>query len=124
MSTYPFICPGRPPQYAAARPSISFPSRWHGGAVVVLAGLVLLAVGLVLGVPGRGPLAAPGPVPPGQVVAVSAVGYVVQPGDTLWSIARALQPSGDVRPLVAQLVAGRRGVPLRAGEHLVLPGLR
>src|SRR5262249_26165640 len=31
--------------------------------------------------------------------------YVVQPGDTLWSIARSLQPDGDVRPLVGDLRA-------------------
>ena len=39
-------------------------------------------------------------------------GYVVQPGDTLWSIARRLQPEGDVRALVHQLVAANDGAEL------------
>lgn len=47
--------------------------------------------------------------------------YVVQPGDTLWKIARALQPEGDVRPLVYQLAKARGGAPLRAGERIRMP---
>jgi len=47
--------------------------------------------------------------------------YVVQPGDTLWKIARALQPEGDVRPLVYELGKARGGAPLRAGERIVMP---
>ena len=31
---------------------------------------------------------------------------VVRPGDTFWTIARRVQPTGDVRPLVDRLVAG------------------
>ncbi len=52
---------------------------------------------------------------PGPIV------YVVRPGDTLWRIARRLQPLGDVRPLVRRLVAARAGSDLRPGERLVLP---
>jgi nucleoid-associated protein YgaU len=48
-------------------------------------------------------------------------GYLVQPGDTLWSIARRLQPEGDVRALVHQLVAANGGAELRVGQGLVLP---
>lgn len=47
--------------------------------------------------------------------------YVVQPGDTLWSIARSLQPEGDVRPLVDDLAASRQGRPLQPGERIELP---
>jgi hypothetical protein len=47
--------------------------------------------------------------------------YVVQPGDTLWTIARSLQPEGDVRPLVDDLAAGRDGRPLQPGERIELP---
>jgi hypothetical protein len=47
--------------------------------------------------------------------------YVVQSGDTMWQIARALQPTGDVRPLVMQLQRARHGAPLRVGERITLP---
>lgn len=48
---------------------------------------------------------------------------VVQPGDTLWSIARALKPSGDVRPLVDRLVERTGGVTVVAGQRLDVSGL-
>ena len=48
----------------------------------------------------------------------AASGYVVQPGDTLWSIARRLQPEGDVRPLVDQLVDLNGGTDLAVGQRL------
>jgi hypothetical protein len=47
--------------------------------------------------------------------------YVVQPGETLWDIARRLQPSGDIRPLVDRLARAHGRGPLQIGEHLVLP---
>jgi Tfp pilus assembly protein FimV len=48
---------------------------------------------------------------------------VVQPGDTLWSIARRLspEPGTDVRPVVDALAAARDGRPLEVGERIVLP---
>jgi hypothetical protein len=48
---------------------------------------------------------------------------VVQPGDSAWSIARRLQPTGDIRPLVDRLVERTGGGVLRAGERLDLQGL-
>jgi Tfp pilus assembly protein FimV len=48
-------------------------------------------------------------------------GYMVQPGDTLWSIARRLQPAGDVRPLVHQLIALNGGASLGIGQRLAIP---
>lgn len=56
-----------------------------------------------------------------QVQPVSRSTYVVARGDTLWSIARALQPEGDVRPVVDALAAARQGRPLEVGETIVLP---
>ena len=47
--------------------------------------------------------------------------YVVRPGDTLWSIARSLRPTGDVRGLVDRLDADRGGRPLRVGERILIP---
>jgi hypothetical protein len=48
---------------------------------------------------------------------------VVQPGDTLWSIASGLQAEGDVRTLVDEIQAlnGLRGAELVPGQTLLLP---
>tara|TARA_Y100001936_G_C15673000_1_gene457154 strand:- start:95 stop:553 length:459 start_codon:yes stop_codon:yes gene_type:complete len=50
----------------------------------------------------------------GQVV-------IVKPGDTLWSIARKIQPTGDVRPLVDRIATLNSGHALIAGQALLLP---
>ncbi len=47
--------------------------------------------------------------------------YLVQPGDTLWSVARTLRPEGDVRPLVRALVRANGGAALEVGQQLLLP---
>jgi hypothetical protein len=44
----------------------------------------------------------------------------VQPGDTAWSIARRLAPTGDIRGLVDELVEANGGV-LQPGDRLVVP---
>lgn len=88
---------------------------------------MLLGGGLALGVPGDVPLTSYGRAPAAGssslegALPVARASYVVRPGDTLWQIARALQPTGDVRPLVQRLAAGRAGTPLLVGERLVLP---
>jgi LysM repeat protein len=51
----------------------------------------------------------------------AGVVVVVQPGDTLWSVARALQPSGDVRPLVARLARVHGHSSVQAGDRLRVP---
>lgn len=45
----------------------------------------------------------------------------VQDGETLWSIAVELQPSGDPRPLVDRLVHLNGGSQLLAGVSIVVP---
>lgn len=47
--------------------------------------------------------------------------YVVQPGDTLWSIVVAHSKAGDPRPEVARLALQLGGRPLQPGELLRLP---
>jgi LysM repeat protein len=47
--------------------------------------------------------------------------WVVEPGDTLWGIARQLQPSGDIRPLVDQLSRQLTGGQLQVGQRLIIP---
>ena len=50
------------------------------------------------------------------------VHYVVQPGDTLWSIARQVAPGRDPRPVVDALVeANNLHGGLRAGQELTVP---
>jgi nucleoid-associated protein YgaU len=95
---------------------------------------VLLAGSWALGVLGGGSLTASEARSPSSATAAVSIGavepvsrrtYVVQPGDTLWSIARALtgttDPGADVRPTVDALAAERHGRPLEVGETIVLP---
>lgn len=89
-------------------------------AAVCLAVLVL-AGGAAFGRAGGAAPSRSGPAPGVSFRPVARATYVVQPGDTLWRIARSVQPSGDVRPLVQQLADQRGGAALRAGERLVLP---
>lgn len=93
--------------------------------VLAIAGGLLLVLALVLGTVavGRGALAglAPAPASAGLPAASSGRTIVVAPGDTLWSIARRLQPSGDVRPLVDRLAAANGGAGIAAGDRLVVP---
>ncbi|MGQ0520862.1 MAG: LysM peptidoglycan-binding domain-containing protein [Actinomycetota bacterium] len=103
----------------AARPRPTAARFRRRRAVAALGAVVLLGAGAVLAVPGEGPLTSSGTAP--ALVPVGRATYVVQPGDTLWGIARALQPAGDVRPLVHRLAASRGGAPLQAGERVALP---
>jgi len=53
---------------------------------------------------------------------VEPTSHIVQPGDTLWSIARAIGPEGvDVRSTVDRLVEANGGPLLRVGQRIVLP---
>jgi hypothetical protein len=76
--------------------------------VLVVAMFLLVAPGLARGV---------GPDRPAPRVT-----YVVQPGDTLWSIARRVAPGQDPRPVVDGLIEAndvRSG--LQTGQELSIP---
>lgn len=84
---------------------------------VVASALVLLAL----------PLRATGGLPAASAAPAASLGrhgpatYVVRPGDTLWSIAERVDPSGDPRPLVARLAAQVGSDTIVPGEQLRLP---
>jgi hypothetical protein len=67
---------------------------------------------------------------PDRVGSVSSAGgglpdvYVVEPGDTLWSIAGRIAPGEDPRPIVDELADRAGGSVLRPGQRLSLAGLR
>jgi nucleoid-associated protein YgaU len=89
-------------------------------AVAAVAALLLLGV-LVFA--GRTVALAVAPAPPGSGPAVAPTGevtevVVVQPGDTLWALARRLRPEGDVRPLVDRLADAHGPGPLQPGDQL------
>jgi hypothetical protein len=89
--------------------------------VAVLAVVGLVAIGrTVVGALGGGPLTSPEP-PLAQVRPIVATEYVVQPGDTLWSIARAAHPAGDLRPYVDRMAARLHGQPLQPGQRIEAP---
>jgi hypothetical protein len=102
----------------AAAPSTEVVYRRRRLVVAVLTLSVLLGGRMAADLAGSGPLAAPEPPPP---VLIGERVHVVQPGDTLWTIARSLQPSGDVRRLVDALAAQRHGAALQVGERVALP---
>jgi len=105
---------GRSPARLARR----YRRRRLVAALVVLL-LVVAGTAAVLAVVGA---VTPRPVAqaPAPPVAGEAV-VLVRPGDTLWSIARRLQPEGDVRPLVDRLAARAGGGPLQPGQRLAVP---
>ena len=109
--------PGPTPRPRAARPvPPGIYARRRVAAVIVVAAVVfgaVVAARALLGALGGGPLTAPEPI--------SARVVVVQPGDTLWAIARRLDPGGDVRITVQRLAAAHGGSALRAGERIRLP---
>ncbi len=99
-------------------------------ALLAVGLLLVLVVGGVLAL-GRGAFAGLAPAPPaaaaasgastGAAAPAAAEAVVVRPGDTLWSIARRLQPTGDVRGLVDALVAANGSTTVVAGDRVVLP---
>ena len=90
----------------------------------VLLGTVAAGLLAVLALPWSGTggttLATPGTALAGGTIAHHAR-YIVQPGDTLWSIATRLDPTGDPRPVVTLLAARLGSDAVKPGERVVLP---
>ena len=85
----------------------------------LLAASGLLVIGLALPLGGAGGHShASGPALAGTTHPVE---YTVQPGDTLWSIAVAADPSADPRPLVATLASQTGSYTVEPGERIAVP---
>jgi hypothetical protein len=106
------------PRAAVRRSPRTTPATYRRRRIVaVLVALaVVVAVGRVGVTLGGSPLVTPERPPASQ----PAGAHVVQPGDSLWSIAQALAPGEDPRPLVDELSRERGNAPLRPGEVIDL----
>jgi len=104
------------PRVATPRSRRTSPTTFRRRRIVaaVLAAGVVVVAGQAGGALGGSPLAAPERRP----TASSVQTVVVQPGDTLWAIARRLAPGEDPRPLVDQLAVAHGSGPLLPGQVL------
>jgi LysM repeat protein len=114
------VAVGRPPQGGPA-PARSHLRLTRRGRVVLLGLLAAVTLAVMLAVLSLGrvsSLAATGVSPP-----VSHGTVVVQPGDTLWSIASRIAPNADPRVLVQRIIDlnALRTAVLQPGEELALP---
>jgi nucleoid-associated protein YgaU len=99
------------------RAAIQARRRAVAAAVVVGAAVVGLALPLsVLG--GRPASVTPSP---SVAAAAGATVYVVQPGDTLWSIAQRLDGGGNPRPLAEALARETGSATVVPGERIAVP---
>ncbi|MDE3085731.1 MAG: LysM peptidoglycan-binding domain-containing protein [Acidobacteriota bacterium] len=112
----PVVSPRHPSVHARRRARV----RRRRALLATVIGAVLVALALPWGGAGGRPLATSGPVLAGAAPAAHA-DYVVQAGDTLWSIAVRLDPSGDPRVVVGKLEAQTGSDTVVPGEHLRLP---
>ena len=125
------LVPARPRQARSGstrRPTPAVYRRRRLAALLLLClfvATVLLVTGPVLragaGVLGGNPLTSSDTPAAGGLRPVAAQTFVVQPGDTLWSLARRIQPSGDIRPLVDRLAARHGGAARQPGDRIAVP---
>jgi hypothetical protein len=85
----------------------------------LLAGAGLLVIGLALPLGGTGGSSHA----TGSALAENGrtVEYTVRPGDSLWSIAERVDPTGDPRPLVAKLASQTGSYGVQPGERIAVP---
>ncbi len=94
------------------------------GLLLLMVAAVLIAAQSTLAGTGGGPLTTTGAAASGigAMSPADAATWVVRPGDTLWSIARTLDPNGDIRPLVDRLSSEVGNAPIYPGETIAIPG--
>lgn len=121
----PGACAGPVAVAGTARLPESVYRRRRAVAAAVAAALVTLA--LVVGRPERVPVGEANPWPSTAEVSLSTElpgVYMVQPGDTLWDIARALAPGEDPRAVVHELAGTAGGAALEPGQRIVIDAAR
>jgi nucleoid-associated protein YgaU len=89
-------------------------------AVLGAALSLLVLPALVMAASGSSTPARPASAPAAPAVAPAAAVYVVQPGDTLWSIAHQVEPHADPRDVVDRLVELNGSGALQPGQRLRL----
>ena len=114
-------CAVPPPAARAVRlPEAVYRRRRMAAAALAAAVMTLV---LVVGGPDRVPVGEANPWPSTGEVSLSTElpgVYVVQPGDTLWDIARALAPDRDPRAVVHELADTAGGAALEPGQRIVI----
>lgn len=119
------LVPAGVPAAAASCRSVRLPEGVYRRRRLVVVGIAVAALTLAL----TG--ARPDRVPPGEANPWPSTGevsipaefpgvYVVQPGDTLWDIARALAPGADPRALVHDLAEAAGGAALEPGQQMAI----
>ena len=112
---------GTPPAPRAVRlPEAVYRRRRAVAAAIAVAAVTLV---LVVGRPDRVPVGEANPWPSTGTVSLSSEVpgvYVVQPGDTLWDIARAVAPDRDPRTLVHELSGTAGGAALEPGQRILI----
>lgn len=104
------------PRRSAAAPATSVRLTRRGRFVIVLAALAAIAVGVIAF--GSSTAAT------GDVASLEVATLTVQPGQTLWQIAAAANPTGDVRDTVDDIIrlnALTSASDLQIGTSLAVP---
>jgi LysM domain-containing protein len=106
---------GRPPTLVVPRNRAHLTRRGRVVLIAVAAVVALAVAGLLMGLTSG--TATPRPEPVGQR------SIVVQPGQTLWSIAKDVAPDRDIREVIYEIrqINGLDSAMVRSGQTLVLP---
>ncbi|MGH9090951.1 MAG: LysM peptidoglycan-binding domain-containing protein [Acidimicrobiales bacterium] len=86
-----------------------------------VAGLLVAGALSLLALPVSALAGRPATATPTAAAAHGGVAYVVQPGDTLWSIASRYEQGGDTRALVRELAAETGSTAAVPGERIAVP---